>query len=187
MTAVMTPEEIEARLDTWLHHLDQEILLHERKAVTATPFDAVGLRSLRKMLADLRRQLDEARAERNEYLAFCGRAISAGTPEAAERELAEARAECMRLRAERLNLDRRIHNQRVALRQNWMIVDMRAGHLRNKEVRSKYLGYWAKAEAKAREARAECERQRKRAEKAEAAAEAERERALEPSYDHLYR
>lgn len=31
-----------------------------------------------------------------------------------------------KLREERLKLDRRIHNQRVALRQNWMIIETRA-------------------------------------------------------------
>lgn len=35
------------------------------------------------------------------------------------------RAENERLRAERLKLDRRIHNQRRALRENWEIVEMR--------------------------------------------------------------
>ena len=35
-------------------------------------------------------------------------------------------AEVNRLRAERLMLDRRIHNQRVALRENWQTIEMRA-------------------------------------------------------------
>lgn len=35
-----------------------------------------------------------------------------------------------KMRAERIKLDRRIHNQRVALRENWEIVEMRASHQR---------------------------------------------------------
>lgn len=35
-----------------------------------------------------------------------------------------------RMQAERLKLDRRIHNQRVALRENWEIIEMRASHKR---------------------------------------------------------
>lgn len=37
-----------------------------------------------------------------------------------------AKAENERMRAERLMLDKRIHNQRVALRETWEIVEMRA-------------------------------------------------------------
>lgn len=41
----------------------------------------------------------------------------------------EAAAEIERLRAERLKLDRRIHNQRIALRQNWEIFEMRRNYM----------------------------------------------------------
>lgn len=40
----------------------------------------------------------------------------------------EAADEIERLRAERLNLDKRIHNQRVALRSNWEIIEARASY-----------------------------------------------------------
>lgn len=43
---------------------------------------------------------------------------------------ADAADELERLRAERLKLDQRIHNQRVALRENWDIVEMRAQYRR---------------------------------------------------------
>lgn len=39
--------------------------------------------------------------------------------------IARLEAEVVRLNAERLKLDRRIHNQRVALRENWQIVEQR--------------------------------------------------------------
>lgn len=35
-----------------------------------------------------------------------------------------------RMMAERQRLDRRIHNQRIALRQNWETMEKRAGHNR---------------------------------------------------------
>ena len=38
--------------------------------------------------------------------------------------------EIRRLKAERRNLDKRIHNQRVALRENWEIIEMRASYRR---------------------------------------------------------
>lgn len=44
--------------------------------------------------------------------------------------VAEKDAEIAKLKAERLELDRRIHNQRVALRQNWEITEMRAQYKR---------------------------------------------------------
>jgi len=64
-------------------------------------------------------------------------------------------AECVRIGVEveresqaaiRLKLDRRIQNQRKALRQNWEVVEMRASykHL-PKEVRSRMLAGWCKA------------------------------------------
>lgn len=43
---------------------------------------------------------------------------------------AELLAENDRLKAERLKLDRRIHNQRRALRENWEIIEMRASYKR---------------------------------------------------------
>ncbi len=42
-------------------------------------------------------------------------------------KLIEAEKEIERLKTERLKLDRRIHNQRVALRKNWEIMEMRSG------------------------------------------------------------
>lgn len=49
-------------------------------------------------------------------------------------------------------LARRIHNQRVALRQNWEIVEMRAGYKHMpKEVRSRMLAGWGRAERRVRE------------------------------------
>lgn len=50
-------------------------------------------------------------------------------------------------RQERIKkLERRIHNQRVALRQNWEIVEMRASYkVMPKEVRSRMLAGWARA------------------------------------------
>jgi len=42
----------------------------------------------------------------------------------------EAADEIERLRTERLKLDRRIHNQRRALRENWEIIEMRAQYKR---------------------------------------------------------
>ena len=48
-----------------------------------------------------------------------------------------------RLRAERLKLDKRIHNQRVNLRRNWEIVEMRANYKAlPPEVRSRFLKGW---------------------------------------------
>jgi hypothetical protein len=44
--------------------------------------------------------------------------------------LAEAADEIERLRAQEYKLARRIHQQRVALRENWQIVEMRAAHQR---------------------------------------------------------
>lgn len=41
-----------------------------------------------------------------------------------------ALAEIKRLKTERLKLDRRIHNQRIALRKNWEIIEMRAQYKR---------------------------------------------------------
>jgi PleD family two-component response regulator len=57
-------------------------------------------------------------------------------------------------RQERIKrLERRIHNQRVALRQNWQIVDMRTGLAQPKEVRSRLLAGWSRASREARELR----------------------------------
>ena len=53
--------------------------------------------------------------------------------------LAAVEAERDRERATRLKLDKRIHNQRVALRQNWEIVEMRANFSRRSNTRSRLL------------------------------------------------
>lgn len=49
----------------------------------------------------------------------------------AEAKLAQAVEVLERAKQERLKLDRRIHNQRVALRENWEIVEMRRKALRS--------------------------------------------------------
>jgi len=50
------------------------------------------------------------------------------------------RDENERLRAERLKLDRRIHNQRCALRENWEIIEMRCQNwMGSKEGRRRYI------------------------------------------------
>lgn len=46
--------------------------------------------------------------------------------------------EIRRLRAERLKLDKRIHNQRHALRENWMIVEMRRNYMGSPASRKAY-------------------------------------------------
>lgn len=43
-------------------------------------------------------------------------------------QLFDAINEIKRLKAERLKLDKRIHNQRVALRSNWEIIEARAAY-----------------------------------------------------------
>lgn len=43
--------------------------------------------------------------------------------------LCEAADEIERLKAERLKLDRRIHNQRASLRQTWEIIEMRRNYM----------------------------------------------------------
>ena len=53
-------------------------------------------------------------------------------------ELLAARQEIERLKAMRLKLDRRIHNQRLALRQNWEIVEMRGNWIGSPAARRKY-------------------------------------------------
>lgn len=53
-------------------------------------------------------------------------------------ECEQLRAENARLRAERLKLDRRIHNQRVALRENWEIVEQRRKWLGSDTARKAY-------------------------------------------------
>lgn len=52
--------------------------------------------------------------------------------------VSEAADELERLRAERLKLDKRIHNQRVALRQTWEIVEMRRKWLGSDTARRMY-------------------------------------------------
>jgi hypothetical protein len=57
-------------------------------------------------------------------------------------------------RQERIKrLERRIHNQRIALRQNWEIVEMRSGFAQPKEVRSRLLAGWCRAAREVRELR----------------------------------
>lgn len=53
-------------------------------------------------------------------------------------ETGALRAEIVRLKAERLKLDRRIHNQRVALRENWEIVEMRRNYMGSPASRAAY-------------------------------------------------
>jgi hypothetical protein len=53
-------------------------------------------------------------------------------------ELEAAKAEIQRLKDERLKLDRRIHNQRCALRETWEIVEMRRKWLGSDTARRKY-------------------------------------------------
>lgn len=53
-------------------------------------------------------------------------------------EVDQLRRENERLRAERLKLDRRIHNQRRALRENWEIVEMRRKWLGSDVARRSY-------------------------------------------------
>lgn len=48
------------------------------------------------------------------------------------------RRENARLRDERLKLDRRLHNQRIALRENWEIVEMRRKWLGSDTARKLY-------------------------------------------------
>lgn len=48
------------------------------------------------------------------------------------------RDEVEMLKAERLKLDRRIHNQRVALRQNWEIFEMRRKYMGSPASRAAY-------------------------------------------------
>lgn len=52
--------------------------------------------------------------------------------------------EIRRLKAERLKLDKRIHNQRVALRQTWEIVEMRRKWLGSDTARRMYANLWKK-------------------------------------------
>lgn len=61
---------------------------------------------------------------------------------------------CAEKQARILKLEHRIHNQRVALRENWQIVEMRAHFTRwPTEVRSRFLAGWSRAERKVRELR----------------------------------
>lgn len=61
-------------------------------------------------------------------------------------------AEVDRLRAERLKLDRRIHNQRHACRLTWEAIETRNGwRIHTQEVRSKMLKYWCGAVRELRE------------------------------------
>lgn len=61
---------------------------------------------------------------------------------------------CARLKAERLKLDRRIHNQRVALRENWMIVESREWYVKRwGPLKNKYLDYIKKQSRDLREMR----------------------------------
>lgn len=63
-----------------------------------------------------------------------------------EDRLTEALFKLERMYAERLKLDRRIHNQRHACRLTWETVEMRNGwRIHTKEVRSRMLEYWSAA------------------------------------------
>lgn len=53
-------------------------------------------------------------------------------------ELCAAQSEIQRLQADRLKLDRRIHNQRVALRETWEIVEMRRNYMGSPASRAAY-------------------------------------------------
>lgn len=53
-------------------------------------------------------------------------------------DVKKLQAENERLRTERLKLDRRIHNQRIALRQNWEIVEQRQKWLGSDTARRMY-------------------------------------------------
>lgn len=66
---------------------------------------------------------DEARSAWRE--ATEGWDLSIQQSQAARSEWRAAEARCARLIEERLKLDRRIHNQRRALRENWMITEKR--------------------------------------------------------------
>lgn len=72
------------------------------------------------------------------------------------------RRENARLRAERLKLDRRIRNQRIALRQTWQIVEMRRKWLGSDTARTLYCGllkrYRALIDAAADPGRAQSEK-----------------------------
>ena len=52
-----------------------------------------------------------------------------------------------RLLAERLKLDKRIHNQRVALRQTWEIMEMRRKWLGSDTARKKYADLYGRYRA----------------------------------------
>jgi hypothetical protein len=56
--------------------------------------------------------------------------------------IAQLEAAIERLLAERKKLDRRIHNQRVALRENWEIVEMRGNWLGSPASRRRYHMLW---------------------------------------------
>ena len=72
----------------------------------------------------------------------------------------EAAEHIEQLRIERLKVDRRIHNQRVALRMNWEIMEMRAQNrpILSKDVRSRRLAAWGQAQRRAWEAEARIKR-----------------------------
>jgi hypothetical protein len=57
-------------------------------------------------------------------------------------ETGALRDEIARLKAERLKLDKRIHNQRVALRETWEIVEKRGNWLGSPASRRRYHWLW---------------------------------------------
>lgn len=59
--------------------------------------------------------------------------------EARDKLIEALEREVERLKAERLKLDRRIHNQRMALRENWEIVEMRRKWLGSDTARKMYI------------------------------------------------
>jgi len=68
----------------------------------------------------------------------------------AERDEAQA---LVRRQAEHVaKMGKRIHNQRVALRDNWQIIEMRAGYARRWPLQSRLLADWVKLANRARTA-----------------------------------
>lgn len=66
-----------------------------------------------------------------------------------EARLREALQEIARLNEKMLRLQQRVHNQRMALRRNWEIVEQRAEYKALPHgVRSRFLRGWATAERK---------------------------------------
>lgn len=67
--------------------------------------------------------------------------------DARDKLIAALEADNERLREERLKLDRRIHNQRVALRQTWEIVEKRRKWLGSDTARRMYASLFKRYQA----------------------------------------